>query len=55
MVEFMLASVCRVGEVHRLNLKDIDFENRSACVAKKKNKITNKSVRETVLSVQLLR
>jgi site-specific recombinase XerD len=38
-VEFMLTSGCRVGEVHRLNLKDVDLENRSARVVGKGKKI----------------
>lgn len=37
--EFMLVTGCRVGEVHNLNLENIDFENRSARVFGKGNKI----------------
>lgn len=38
-VEFMLASGCRVGEMHRLNIEDIDLENRTAQVLGKGKKI----------------
>jgi site-specific recombinase XerD len=40
-VEFMLTSGCRIGEVHRLNTEDIDFENRTARVVGKGKKIRN--------------
>lgn len=39
LVEFMLTSGCRVGEVHRLNLEDVDLENRTALVVGKGKKI----------------
>jgi site-specific recombinase XerD len=39
MVEFMLTSGCRVGEVSRLNREDVDLENRSAKVIGKGKKI----------------
>jgi len=32
LVEFLLSSGCRIGEVHRLNRKDVDFEKRTALV-----------------------
>jgi site-specific recombinase XerD len=38
-VEFMLTSGCRVGEVHRLNIEDVDIENRTARVIGKGKKI----------------
>ncbi|RYG71389.1 hypothetical protein EU245_14300 [Lentibacillus lipolyticus] len=38
-LEFMLSSGCRVGEVHRLNKEDIDLENRTAMVTGKGKKI----------------
>lgn len=41
LVEFMLTSGCRVGEVHRLNLEDVDLENRTARVVGKGKKIRN--------------
>jgi site-specific recombinase XerD len=40
-VEFMLTSGCRVGEVHRLNLENVDLENRTARVVGKGKKIRN--------------
>lgn len=39
LIEFMLASGCRVGEVHQLNREDIDLENRTARVVGKGKKI----------------
>ncbi|MGA5690638.1 tyrosine-type recombinase/integrase [Cytobacillus pseudoceanisediminis] len=39
LVEFMLTSGCRVGEVHQLNCEDVDLENRIAQVSGKGNKI----------------
>ncbi|MYL34290.1 tyrosine-type recombinase/integrase [Pontibacillus yanchengensis] len=39
LVEFMLSSGCRVGEVHPLNRDDVDFENRTFHVVGKGNKI----------------
>lgn len=39
MVELMLSTGCRVGEVHRLNRDDIDLVNRTARVIGKGNKI----------------
>ncbi|MGX9133253.1 tyrosine-type recombinase/integrase [Rummeliibacillus sp. JY-2-4R] len=39
LVELMLTSGCRVGEVHRLNLKDVDMENRIATVVGKGKKV----------------
>lgn len=39
LVEFMLSSGCRVGEVHRLNREDVDLENRTARVVGKGRKI----------------
>lgn len=38
-LEFMLATGCRVGEVHKLNIEDVDFENRIARVVGKGSKI----------------
>lgn len=38
-VEFLIATGCRVGEVHRLNRSDVDLENRTACVTEKGRKI----------------
>ncbi|ATP40846.1 hypothetical protein CSE16_12765 [Solibacillus sp. R5-41] len=38
-VEFLLATGCRVGEVHRLDKAHIDFENRTAIVTGKGKKI----------------
>jgi site-specific recombinase XerD len=38
-VEFMLTSGCRVGEVHLLNIGDVDLENRTARVVGKGKKI----------------
>ena len=38
-VEFFLATGCRVGEVHGLDIKQIDFQNRSAIVTGKGKKI----------------
>lgn len=38
-VEFFLASGCRVAEVHGLDIKNIDFENRTAIVTGKGKKI----------------
>lgn len=40
-VEFMLTSGCRVGEVHQLNVEDVDLENRTARVIGKGKKIRN--------------
>jgi site-specific recombinase XerD len=40
-VEFMLTSGCRVGELHQLNVGDIDLENRTARVMGKGKKIRN--------------
>jgi site-specific recombinase XerD len=37
--EFMLTSGCRVGEVHRLNLEDVNLETRTARVMGKGKKI----------------
>lgn len=39
LVEFMLTSGCRVGEVYKLNLEDVDLENRTARVRGKGKKI----------------
>lgn len=39
LVELMLTTGCRVGEVHRLNREDIDLENRTAHVIGKGKKI----------------
>lgn len=39
LIEFMLTSGCRVGEVNRLNRADVDFVNRTACVKGKGKKI----------------
>ena len=39
LVEFMLTSGCRVGEVHQLNKGDVDLENRTARVKGKGKKI----------------
>jgi len=39
LVEFMLTSGCRVGEVHLLNREDLDLENRTARVLGKGKKI----------------
>jgi site-specific recombinase XerD len=39
LVEFMLNTGCRVGEVHQLNREDIDLENRTAHVVGKGKKI----------------
>ncbi|WP_404356445.1 tyrosine-type recombinase/integrase [Cytobacillus firmus] len=39
LVEFMLTSGCRVGEVHLLNYEDVDLENRTAQVNGKGHKI----------------
>ncbi|MEH6938317.1 tyrosine-type recombinase/integrase [Bacillus sp. JJ664] len=39
LVEFMLVSGCRVGEVNNLNWEDVDLENRTACVVGKGKKI----------------
>lgn len=38
-VEFLLATGCRIGEVHKLNIKEVDLENRSARVVGKGKKI----------------
>jgi site-specific recombinase XerD len=40
-IEFMLTSGCRVGEVHQLNIDDINLENRTARVMGKGKKIRN--------------
>lgn len=40
-LEFMLTSGCRVGEVHQLNRADVDLENRTARVVGKGKKIRN--------------
>lgn len=39
LVEFMLSSGCRVGEIHGLDLKDVNVEERTANVVGKGNKI----------------
>lgn len=39
MVELMYSSGCRVGELHLLNLEDVNFENRSAHVLGKGGRI----------------
>lgn len=39
MVEFMLSSGCRVGEMHLLDCSDVDLENRSAHVLGKGGRI----------------
>lgn len=39
LLEFMLTSGCRVGEIHRLNYKDLDFAKRTAGVIGKGGKI----------------
>jgi site-specific recombinase XerD len=39
LLEFLLATGCRVGEVHRLDKSDVDLENRSATVVGKGTKI----------------
>jgi site-specific recombinase XerD len=39
LVEFMLTSGCRVGEVSELNVEDINIEKRTACVVSKGKKI----------------
>lgn len=39
LVEFLLSSGCRVGEVHRLNRSDVDLERRTAMVIGKGQKI----------------
>lgn len=39
LIEFMLTSGCRVGEVHALNREDVDLENRTARVIGKGKKI----------------
>lgn len=39
LVEFLLTSGCRVGEVHSLNRTDVDLENRTAMVVGKGEKI----------------
>ena len=41
LIEFMLTSGCRVGEVQRLNREDVDFVNRTARVMGKGKKIRN--------------
>lgn len=38
-MEFLIATGCRVGEVCRLDKKDVDFESRTACVLGKGKKI----------------
>jgi site-specific recombinase XerD len=38
-VEFMLTSGCRIGELHQLNMEDVDLENRTARVVGKGKKI----------------
>jgi site-specific recombinase XerD len=38
LIEFLLTSGCRVAEVHRLNIQDLDFENRTAQVLGKGKK-----------------
>lgn len=39
LVEFLLTSGCRIGEVHQLNRADVDVENRTAIVLGKGKKI----------------
>ena len=39
MIEFLLSSGCRVGELHRLDRKDVDLEKRTAYVHGKGGKI----------------
>ncbi|MDK7668682.1 tyrosine-type recombinase/integrase [Cytobacillus oceanisediminis] len=39
LVEFLITSGCRLGEVNRLNVGDVDFENRTARVVGKGKKI----------------
>ncbi|MFB5089766.1 tyrosine-type recombinase/integrase [Psychrobacillus sp. PGGUH221] len=39
LVEFLLTSGCRVGEVHKLNLADVDLDRRTAMVIGKGQKI----------------
>lgn len=39
LVEFLLTSGCRIAEVHALNIRDIDLDNRSARVLGKGKKI----------------
>jgi site-specific recombinase XerD len=39
LVEFMLASGCRVGEVNRINITDLDLENRTVNIIGKGKKI----------------
>lgn len=38
-IEFLLTSGCRIGEVHQLNIGGVDLENRTACVTGKGKKI----------------
>ncbi|MCG7337171.1 site-specific integrase [Sporosarcina sp. ACRSM] len=46
-VEFLLTSGCRIGEVHQLNKKDVDLEQRTARVTGKGNKIREVHFSET--------
>jgi integrase/recombinase XerD len=39
LVEFLLSSGCRIGEVHLLDRQNVDLENRTALVLGKGNKI----------------
>lgn len=39
LLEFLLSSGCRIGEVHKLNWADVDLENRTAIVIGKGSKI----------------
>lgn len=39
LIEFMLTSGCRIGEVHALNIEDVDIEERTAMVVGKGKKI----------------
>lgn len=39
LIELMLSSGCRLGEVHRLNIEDVELENRTARVLGKGKKI----------------
>lgn len=46
-VEFLLSSGCRVGEINMLNKSDVDLENRSAIVTGKGKKIRRVHFSET--------
>lgn len=39
LVEFLLATGCRIGENHKLNRKEVNLENRTAIVTGKGNKV----------------